>query len=231
MSDVRARACEDVYPVIDYDGSPEPLDALADLKKLPGCRRASIAHPNEAGARAYADDILARLADHDAPSLREPMSRLAGTETPSLRAGLERYGLDPNGGVRSALAQTVVDVIEVRVATGDDPTDDTVSLRVGPGIEFSLNGKRASRGVEFTEFGEGTAQEYTVDPTYDGNRSRPLRLWEVDRLELVKPGGDTWTLAKVEVQFNGRTVARDTAPPSPSGSTAWQGQFPVASAS
>lgn len=231
MADVRGRACEAVYPIVDADGSPEPLEAYADLKKRPGCRAASTAHPNEAGAKAYADDILARLADHDAPSLREPMSRLSGTGAASFRNGLERYGLDPSEGIRSALDQTVVDVIQVRVSTGDDPTDDVVSLRVGPGVEFRLNGKRATHGVEFAEFGEGTVGNYTVDPTYDGNRSRPLRLWEIDRLELVKPGGDTWSLAEVEVQLNGRTVVHDRTPTPPSGGAIWKGQFPVASAS
>ncbi len=176
------------------------------------CRVASIGHPNEKGARRYADAILERFKRHQRLSVKDHVLRLTNEASPiSVRKALERYGLRPQDGLRACMQHMFVDCIEVVIKTKNEDyagTDHSVFLQVGDGWRWQLN--ESIFDLEFTnEFEKGRTGTYTIDPVMDSSRG-PMHLSEIKEISLIKgksllPGGD-WKPGSIVVRINGLEV-------------------------
>jgi hypothetical protein len=158
---------------------------------------ASFLHPNEAGARRYADRIVARHARHRETSLRGDLARIGG-EPMSVRATLRRYGLRPEAGLRAALRHMTVDVLAVEIEA--DP------LVPGP-IPFPL-------GVVPMFLRVAADRRYRIDGPVNGlgvvDTYGDLHLGDIDRLVLEADGPTVFRLRSFGLSINGTSVFAST---------------------
>lgn len=158
---------------------------------------ASFLHPNEAGARRYADRIVARHARHRETSLRRDLTRI-GADPMSVRTTLRRYGLRPEAGLRAALRHMVVDVLAVEIEA--DP--------LGPGpIPFPL-------GVVPMFLRVAADRRYRIDGPVNGlgvvDTYGDLHLGDIDRLVLEADGPPVFRLRSFGLSINGTSVFAST---------------------
>ena len=114
---------------------------------------ASFLHPNEAGARRYADRIVERHDRHRRLRLRPELTRMVAARNGghSLRAALRRYRLRPETGLRAVLQHTLVDVIAVELELA--PLSPLPELRVVPDVYLHISATRRLRLPEGLSFG------------------------------------------------------------------------------
>jgi hypothetical protein len=117
-----------------------------DIGRIQHGSIASFVHPNEAGARQFANRIVERFNRQRQVSVRAELARLApspATKEISVRDSLRHYGLDARTGVLACLQHSVVDslAIEIKSLAPDLPFGSAFKafLNVGGGKRFRLN--------------------------------------------------------------------------------------------
>lgn len=191
------------------------------------CEHAAVCHPNEAGAREYADEIVRRYREGTSRSLREDLTgiRGQGVHSASCREQFTRYGLPHDGFVRANLDHLEVDVLQVTVATGGNGTNSDVYLRVNDDLQWELD--RELLEEDYDDFGQYSSGTYTIDPVYEG-RDRPLELGDIEELSLVKCGAAKWQPTRISVELNGVRVFDTAIREMLSGNDKWVGHYPHA---
>lgn len=124
---VRVPACQRAHGD-DAFYSGTPLEPIFNTE-LVRCEIASTGHPNQAGARRYAETALRRGDQRRTVNLRDLLTEVFGASDEPLvtREVLDRYGLDAEEGLRSLVSFRELDCLAVRLDTG--------SIR----IEFDLD--------------------------------------------------------------------------------------------
>ena len=202
---LRARLAELIADLRD------PLRPVADERRIRLARQAieaevgrievttiaSFLHPNEAGARRYADRIVARHARNRELRVRRDLTRLvpASHGELSVRRALRRYHLKAEAGLKAALQHAVVDVIGVEA--------DLYSM-VHPGLiggVFLRLGDDRRIPLEHTY-----GSEMTVIDTFG-----ELHLGDIESLGLEAGGGaDRVQLRSFRLLLNGVPVFETT---------------------
>jgi hypothetical protein len=118
---------------------------------------ASFLHPNRAGARRYADRIVATHARGRTLAVRPDIRRMVSPDGGglSLLRALSRYGLRPRGGLRAALQHAIVDAIGVELDASVLPAGPLtipvsrlpIFLRISNRRRLRLNGPFAGLAV------------------------------------------------------------------------------------
>lgn len=169
----------------------------AEIARIEVAVIASFLHPNERGARRYADRIVARHARHRTQSVRDLIGGTAPSAPLSTRDFLRSYGLDPAAGLAAAIQHAVVDVLTVELdltpliaLPGLDPDIAfPVFLRISPERRFRLDHPFGRLSVVDT-FGD-------------------LRLHDITALALELGDGDGPDVARMSslrLRINGRQV-------------------------
>jgi hypothetical protein len=112
---VRVPACHRVHGTnAAYSGTPFEVLFNTELVR---CEIASTGHPNQEGARRYAETALRRRDQHRTLSLRNLLTEVLGASGEPLETNeiLKRYGLDGTDGIRSLVALREVDCVVVRI--------------------------------------------------------------------------------------------------------------------
>ncbi|MFC7739170.1 SGNH/GDSL hydrolase family protein [Roseomonas sp. GCM10028921] len=183
--------------------------------ELVTCRVASIGHPNQAGARRYADAVVRAVLRDRRMSLRDFLSSHRSTEPLlSLNQALRRHRpLAKNGSVRTLIRNEVIDSIALEVRTRNAEfagTDHPVYLRLGPGKEWLLNESLVG-GDLANDFEPGQVSWYFIDPA-EGKLDGRLRLQDLTEFTLELRfsvegalGGD-WGPEAARLAINGQEV-------------------------
>lgn len=121
----------------------------AEIGRIRHAEIASFVHPNEAGARRYADAIVAHYSRHRQLSVSSDLSKLAApnpqapTQAISVVATLRRYGFDPQIGLLACLQHMTVDSVAVEMNMSSRspllPHEPTVFLNIGGGKRWRLH--------------------------------------------------------------------------------------------
>lgn len=195
------------------------------------CKNAATVHPNPGGADAYTRAILERYREHQESRVRESVSQLRGrnsADSVSVREQVERYGFDPEHGLRSELVHTTVDSLTIEFESlMRGPASLTMCAVAGETFPISTN---------VPSLGPGGATRHDerlpIGPMISTNRSstHPIRLWEIDDVrvwrELIGPdrgpfdpggggvGGErpdqlVWGIDRVGLSINGIDVFED----------------------
>lgn len=112
---VRVPACHRAHGTnAFYSGTPFEVLFNTELVR---CEIASTGHPNQEGARRYAETALRRSAQHRTVSLRELSTEVFGASSEPIEteATLGQYGLDGEDGLRSLVSLTEVDCVAVGI--------------------------------------------------------------------------------------------------------------------
>jgi lysophospholipase L1-like esterase len=183
------------------------------------CLVASLGHPNQAGARRYAETIATVLSRSRSVSLRSELTKMLGPHRAlRLRTALNRYGFSNlTGSVRAFVQHLAVDCIDVTIRTRDERfagTDHDVSLRLGQGWQWKLN-ESVFDGDIFNDFERGITTTYSIDPS-DGIAARRLQLVDITELSLeLQMATDalltdpvaSWRPEWIQVALNGHVVS------------------------
>jgi hypothetical protein len=188
-------------------------EAIAALDKETGSLKiaqiASFLHPNEAGARRYADVIVHRYQAFRHWELKAHLRKLVTkTGQPSkpqsinLNAALRRYGLDPARGLQACFQHMIVDCISLETETEKATSSFTTMLkvRISDSKEWSLRNPIG----QFKK--AGTRDLFTIDT------GGTLHLGDIDRLTLeiieigVREPARVTKLRSVALGINGKLV-------------------------
>jgi hypothetical protein len=195
---------------LDFDPIRDEL--RTELARINRVEIASFIHPNEAGARQYADNIVARFDRQRQLTIREDIAKLATTlnggtrpAIVSVKDSLTRYGLDPGLGLRACAQHMVVDSLAIELATATDSTTKRfhVQLNINPDekswlLTYLSNVSQVLRA--------GTTDLIPLDTSGD------LHLSRINRLVLSMVGipasedGATWKPRSLRLFINGKEV-------------------------
>jgi hypothetical protein len=188
--------------------APAAVALEKEIGNLKMAQIASFVHPNEAGARRYADVIVERYTRYQKQGLKADLRKL-GTRpagTLSVKQSLRRYGLDPTTGLRACLQHVVVDSLAIETIT-----ERVVMPPPTPGFEFPGFPLKVSVGPDrqFTmvnpirQFAKAGARDlFTIDT------SGTLHLGDIDQfvLEIEQRLGFGVELSSVTLFVNGKMV-------------------------
>ena len=193
------------------------LNSLNDeIGRIEVCRIASFIHPNEKGARRYAEVIAERHARHMRTSLKEALLEVAGNDSPppdgmlSVQRSFGRYGLPLEKGVRTCMPHGVIDSIAIGIVTAKDSTFNTADfLLTSEPIELDIGGGRTwildlLHRIPSPHFKPGSRDFFTIDTLGD------LRLKDFKRLQLRRKEPHVsnliWKPVEVSLSLNGLKV-------------------------
>lgn len=184
-------------------------------------RLASFIHPNEAGARRYADAIIEVYRRNRAQSVRDEVTSLAGTSGAprSVATVLRRYGLDPGVGIRACLQHTTIDSLAVETVTNTPdmrPTLATMTLTVGANSTWEVTNPNPISAFKRA----GARDVFSIDTL-----SR-LHLGDITQLELRSEArGLTFSL--VRLRINGVVVFESSNPEAHRDGERWRFDYPT----
>lgn len=145
---LRATAQQIIDGAHALPGGPLVQELARETKRIQNAIIASFLHPNEFGARRYADRIVAAFDEHQIFSVRSAIPPMAGSgeQAVSVRRVLRARGLDPTRGLRPLAPLAVIQSVAVelrglRVAVPDGPVAlpaVPVALTLGTSLSFEV---------------------------------------------------------------------------------------------
>jgi len=182
----RADLCADEYAT---GATPAEVEGDPDYRF---CRLAALGHPNVRGAEQYAARTSAKLRREMAKiSLRSSLTTLSGEATLSLRSCFQKYGFVGIESLRAQLQHMDIDCVTATILSRD--SGGSVSITLGDGRSWKLE------YADLSTVPVGIDMPYTID-------THGLRLEEVDQIRLRNESRNSWTLSRIQVQFNGEKV-------------------------
>lgn len=176
------------------------VDVKSEIARIDVAKIASCLHPNEAGARRYANRIVLAWNRHQRFSLRAALQRVDATALDSVRVRrqLRRHGFDPNRGLRDFAHIAFLESVGIRFFGLRMPEEERSQRR------------RASSGIPAqVRLGEGLAFSFEIPASAPADYLLAFdtvgkQLTDITTLEFAQQSGLVATFDEIELFLNGR---------------------------